>query len=588
LSAGSKIFDLKVFSRLLSFASQHKPKFYASIFIAISLSVIASFRPYLTKMAIDDYVMTNDKEGLFFIVMVMLGVMLIEVLLQYAYVFLANWLGQRIIKDIRDKLFEHIISFKLKYFDSKPIGTLVTRVVSDIETIAEIFSQGLLMIISDVLKMAVVLGIMFYINVQLTLIVLAVLPILLYATRIFQKAVKSTFQIVRSQVSKLNSFVQEHISGMKIVQLFAAEEKEYVKFEKINKAHLDAFIKTVWYYSIFFPIAELLSSITLGLVVWYGGIESVTSKNVTLGELIAFINLIQMLFRPLRQIADKFNVLQMGMVASERIFEIFDTKSNIARNGHKKIDKLKGKIEFENVNFEYVKDHPVLKNMSFTVNPGETIAIVGSTGSGKSTIINIMNRFYEHQGGNVKIDGINIEDYNLDSLREQISIVLQDVFLFSDSILKNIILNKDIGEDEVLKAAKEIEIDEFIEKLPGKFHYNVKERGAMLSSGQKQLISFLRAYLSNPSILILDEATSSIDNYSEELIQKSTEKITQGRTSIIIAHRLSTIKNADRIMVIEKGEIIEIGSHEELYKKDGAYKALYEHQFAKSSSETEV
>jgi subfamily B ATP-binding cassette protein MsbA len=588
LSAGSKIFDLKVFSRLMSFASQHKPKFYASIFIAISLSVIASFRPYLTKMAIDDYVMTNDREGLLFIVMVMLGVMLIEVLLQYAYVFLANWLGQRIIKDIRDKLFQHIISFKLKYFDSKPIGTLVTRVVSDIETIAEIFSQGLLMIISDVLKMAVVLGIMFYINIQLTLIVLAVLPILLYATRIFQKAVKSTFQIVRSQVSKLNSFVQEHISGMKIVQLFVAEEKEYAKFEKINKAHLDAFIKTVWYYSIFFPIAELLSSITLGLVVWYGGIESVTSKNVTLGELIAFINLIQMLFRPLRQIADKFNVLQMGMVASERIFEIFDTKSNIARDGHRKIDKLEGKIEFENVNFEYVKGHPVLKNMNFTVNPGETIAIVGSTGSGKSTIINIMNRFYEHQGGNVKIDGVNIEDYNLDSLREQISIVLQDVFLFSDSILKNIVLNKDIGEEEVFKAAKEIEIDEFIEKLPGKFNYNVKERGAMLSSGQKQLISFLRAYMSNPSILILDEATSSIDNYSEELIQKSTEKITQGRTSIIIAHRLSTIRNADRILVIEKGEIIEMGSHEELYQKDGAYKALYEHQFAKSSSETEV
>jgi len=563
----------------MKYAKVYKLRFNVALFFAVVLSLLASIRPFLTKTAIDDHIMIKDYNGLVVVITLMFSVIIFEVLLQYGYIYLSNWLGQKIIKDIRDSLFDYMLSFRMKYFDKNPLGTLVTRVVSDIETISEIFSQGLLMIISDMLKMFVILFIMFYVNWHLALIVTTVLPLLAYATRVFQKKIKLSFQNVRNEVSKLNSFVQEHISGMRIVQLFVREEKEYRKFVKINNRHKQAHIKSVWYYSIFFPIAELLSSIALGLVVWYGGVQSVTTKTVSLGELIAYINLIQLLFRPLRQLADKFNTLQMGMVSAERVFKIFDTDSHISIEGNHCPTNIKGNITFKNVSFEYSKNNSILKNISFDIKSGETIAIVGATGAGKSTIINILNRFYEYSSGIVSIDNVKIEDYSIQCLRKHIAVVLQDVFLFSDSILNNITLKNNISEEDVIKAAKEIEVHNFINSLPNKYHYNVKERGAMLSVGQRQLLSFLRAYVSNPSILILDEATSSVDTYSEKLIQIATEKITKNRTSIIIAHRLVTIKNADRIIVLDKGRIAEIGNHKELFEKNGFYKKLYEHQF---------
>ncbi|MEN8137669.1 MAG: ABC transporter ATP-binding protein [Bacteroidota bacterium] len=563
----------------MKYAQAYKLQFNFALFFAIVMSLSASIRPYLTKTAIDDHIMLKDYEGLIFIITLMFLVIAVEVIILYGYIYLANWLGQKIVKDIRDSLFKYMLSFRMQYYDKNPIGSLVTRVVSDIETISEIFGQGLLMIISDVLKMMVVLVIMFYVNWQLAMIVVMVLPILAYATRVFQKNIKSAFQSVRNEVARLNSFVQEHISGMRIVQLFVREEQEFNKFKEINKRHMKAHIRSVWYYSIFFPIAELLSSVALGLVVWYGGVQSVTTQAVTLGELIAYINLIQLLFRPLRQLADKFNVLQMGMVSAERVFAIFDTDSHISKDGEYCSKVMKGHISFEKVSFEYLENHSVLKDVSFSVKPGEMVAIVGATGAGKSTIINILNRFYEYNSGTVSIDNVKIEDYSLKCLREHIAVVLQDVFLFSDSIINNITLKGDVSEEDVIKAAKEIEIHEFIDSLPNKYHYNVRERGAMLSVGQRQLLSFLRAYVSNPSILILDEATSSVDTYSEKLIQRATEKITQNRTSIVIAHRLATIRKANRIIVLDNGKVVETGSHEELYAKNGFYRKLYEHQF---------
>lgn len=565
----------------MKYAQVYKLKFNTALFFAIILSLLVSVRPYLIKISIDDYVIKKDYKG-FIIIMILLSlVILLEVIIQYGYAYLSSWLGQKIIKDIRDSLFEYMLSFKVKYFDRTPIGTLVTRVVSDIETISEVFGQGLLMIISDLLKMIVVLFIMFYVNWHLAIIVISILPFLIYATRVFQKNIKHTFIKIRNEVAKLNSFVQEHISGMKIVQLFVQEDKEYIKFKEINKRHMDANIRSVWYNSIFFPVAELLSSIALGLVVWYGGILSITLHTVSVGELIAYISLIQLLFRPLRQLADKFNILQMGMVSAERVFEIFDTNFHISKDGRYNPNTIKGNIVFEDVSFEYSKGNEVLKNVSFSINEGETIAIVGATGAGKSTIVNILNRFYEYSSGKVYIDGVKLEEYSIKSLRKHIAIVLQDVFLFSDSILNNITLKKDIKKEDVIKAAKDIGIHSFIESIPDKYDYNVRERGSMLSSGQQQLLSFLRAYVANPSILILDEATSSVDSNLEKLIQRATEKITKNRTSIIIAHRLASIKNADRIIVIDKGEIKEIGSHKELYDKNNFYRTLYEHQFRK-------
>ncbi|MDP3353870.1 MAG: ABC transporter ATP-binding protein, partial [Flavobacteriaceae bacterium] len=508
--------------------------------------------------------------------------LIVEVLLQLIFIYISNWLGQHIIRDIREKLFKHMMHFKMAYFDKSSVGRLVTRVVSDSETIASFFGQGLFMLVSDLLKMIVVAIVMLWMNWKLSLITFAVLPLLVYATKIFQIAIKSAYQEVRIQVANLNGFVQERIIGMNIVQLFGREDAEYQKFVAINEDHKKAHIRTVWYYSVFFPIAEVLSSVAVGLLVWYGGLRAVVDSSITVGQIIGFITMAEMLYRPLRQIADKFNTLQMGLVAATRVFEVLDTESNLRTIGNIKASNLKGNISFKNVHFSYVKGEEVLKGISFEVKQGERIAIVGATGSGKSTIISLINRFYEIEKGEICLDNQNIEDFTIESLRDEIAVVLQDVFLFSDDIYNNITLkNQDISLDQVMDAAKQIGIHDFVMSLPGGYGYNVKERGAMLSSGQRQLIAFLRAYVSNPTILILDEATSSIDSHSEKLIQFATDKITQNRTSIIIAHRLATVKKVDKIIVMDKGEIKEIGTHKELLKiENGFYKNLYDKQFA--------
>jgi len=575
-------FDIKIFSRLMSFAKKYRLNFFTAAFSTILLSFFAAVRPYILMLTIDEGVIPKDSNALLYYVLLMFGVLGIEVLLEFTFIYFSNWVGQHIIRDIRAKIFRHILQFKMAYFDKNALGKLVTRVVSDIETISAFFTQGVFKITSDLLKMLVVIVIMLIMNWQLALITLLVLPILIYATKRFQIAIKATFQEVRNQVSNLNSFVQERVTGMKIVQLFNREKIEYDNFKEINNKHKQAYIKTIWYYSIFFPIAEIFSSIAIGLLVWFGGLQVVDQSVASVAEIFAFIMYAQMLFQPLRQIADKFNQLQMGIVSGERVFNIIDTHSSIVKQGTLKAKNLKGNITFENVRFSYIKGEEVLKGISLEVQEGQTVAIVGATGAGKSTIINLINRFYEIDSGEIAVDTVSVQNYELESLRKQVAIVLQDVFLFSDSILNNITLkNNAISLAEVTLAAKQIGIHEFIMSLPGNYSYNVKERGGMLSSGQRQLIAFLRAYVSNPSILILDEATSSVDSYAEQMIQFATETITKDRTSIVIAHRLATIKQADKIIVMDKGLIVEEGTHQELLvKENGYYKNLYDKQFS--------
>jgi subfamily B ATP-binding cassette protein MsbA len=576
-----KAFDAKIFNRLLSFSKKYRWEFFIGTFSAILLSLVSVAKPILLEEIVNTYFKNKDKEGILYYSLLMVVFLIAEVFLQFVFIYKVNWLGQHIIKDIRVQLQKHMLQFKMSYFDNSSVGKLVTRLVSDTETIAQFFGQGLFMIISDLLKMFVVAIVMLWMNWRMALIAFIVLPVLIYATKLFQIAIKSAFQEVRIQVANLNGFVQERVTGMKIVQLFNHEKIEYEKFFKINDKHKKANIRTVWYYSIFFPIAEILSSIAVGLLVWYGGLDIVNSGTTEIGQIIAFIMMSQMLFRPLNQIADKFNTLQMGMVAGDRVFEVLDTNDQIAKTGTLEAKNFNGNIAFKNVHFSYVEGEEVLKGISFNVNAGETVAIVGATGAGKSTIINLVNRFYEINEGEICIDNQNILQYTLASLRNQIAVVLQDVFLFSESIYNNITLgDESITLEQVIDAAKEIGIHEFVMSLPNNYHYNVKERGGMLSTGQRQLIAFLRAYVSKPSILILDEATSSIDSYSEKLIQEATDKITQHQTSIIIAHRLTTVKKADRIIVMDKGEIVEQGSHLELLEKNGYYKTLYDMQFA--------
>lgn len=579
--ATGKAFDIKIFVRLMSFAKQYRTRFIIAATSTILLAVFAVLNPVILMMAIDDFTTHKDLTRLLYYTIAMLITLLVQVLFQFSFIYYANWVGQHIIRDIRKKTFRKILSFKMSYFDNSSVGKLVTRVVSDIETIANFFSQGVFMIISDILKMIVVIIVMLYTNWKLALIALVTLPILIYATKIFQIAIKSTFQDVRNQVANLNGFVQERVTGMKIVQLFNREKIEYQNFVSINDKHKKAYIKTVWYYSIFFPIAEILSSIAIGLIVWYGGLQVIADNAVSVAAIIGFIKMAQMLFRPLRQIADKFNQLQMGIVAGERVFDIIDTESSITKSGTITTNNLEGTISFKDVHFSYIKGEEILKGISFDVKKGETIAIVGATGAGKSTIINLINRFYEIDSGTICLDNISVNDYEIDALREKIAVVLQDVFLFSDTIFNNISLkNEHITLDEVKEAAKQIGIHDFIMSLPNNYSYNVKERGGMLSSGQRQLIAFLRAYVSKPSILILDEATSSVDTHSEKMIQYATDKITKNRTSIVIAHRLATIKKADIIIVMDKGNIVEKGSHTELLNKEsGYYKNLYKKQF---------
>mgnify|MGYP002780038849 CR=1 FL=1 len=578
----AKAFDTRLFKRILKYTGPYKNRFYGVIGFAIALSVFAAMRPYLLKLTVDSYIRPEDSRGLLLYITLMGAVLLLEVASQFYFVYWANWLGQDIIKDIRNKLFVHMLRFRMRYFDNAPVGQLVTRTVSDIEQIARIFSQGLFMIISDLLKMVVVLGFMFFMNWKLTWIVILAMPLLVFVTRIFQRKMQVAFEEVRTQVAAINTFVQERVTGMKIVQLFNREAIEYQKFCDINQKHNKAWMKTILYNSIFFPIADIISSLTLGLVVWYGGLRIIAGDEITtFGDLFSYTMFIGMLFNPLRQIADKFNEMQMGMISANRVFEILDTQDNIQDNGSIEAHEFKGDIEFKDVRFSYVGDEEVIKGISLSIKAGQTVAIVGSTGAGKSTIINLLNRFYELKSGSILIDGRAIEQYSLDSLRKQIAVVLQDVFLFADTIYNNITLrNADITHEEVINAAKAIGVHDFIGKLPGGYQYNVKERGIMLSSGQRQLIAFLRAYVANPGILILDEATSSVDSYTEELIQNATEAITRNRTSIVIAHRLATVVNADKIIVMDKGLIVEEGTHSELLEKeDGYYKNLYSSQF---------
>jgi ABC-type multidrug transport system fused ATPase/permease subunit len=579
----AKAFDTNIFKRILKYTKPFQWRFNGVIIFAVSLSVFAALRPYLLKQTVDGYIKTHDQQGLLFYISLMIIVLMAEVFSQFYFVYWANWLGQDIVKDIRIKLFKHMLSFRMKYYDNAPVGQLVTRSVSDIEAIAKIFSQGLFMIISDLMKMLVVLLFMFYMNWRLTWIVIVAMPILVYFTRIFQKKMQVAFEEVRTQIANLNTFVQERVTGMKIVQLFNRETIEAEKFSEINQKHNKAWIKTILYNSIFFPIADIISSLTLGFVVLYGGVKILNGDHfTTFGDLFSYTMFIGMLFNPLRQIADKFNEMQMGMIAANRVFDILDTDDQIQDTGTVEAPVFSGSIEFKDVHFGYLANEEVIKGISFKVNPGETIAIVGATGAGKSTIINLLNRFYEINSGSIFIDNHNVKEYSLSSIRKQIAVVLQDVFLFADTILNNITLNNpEISREQVVEAAKKIGVHDFIMSLPDNYDYNVKERGIMLSSGQRQLIAFLRAYVSNPSILILDEATSSIDTYSEELIQRATETITKDRTSIVIAHRLATIMNADTIIVMDKGLIVEQGTHQELITRtDGYYKKLYDSQFS--------
>ena len=564
----------------------HFVKPYRGVFIAVTLfavlsSIFSTAQPYLIKVAIDNYITPKDYEGLVRIVYILIALLCAEVTMQFLFSYYSNWLGQTVIRDVREKLFAHLLRFKMRYFDKSSIGVLVTRAVNDMERIGEIFSSGLFEMASDILKMFVITIVMFVIDWKLALISYATMPLILYFTRWFQRSMNAAFVEVRHQVANLNAFVQERISGIKVLQLFAQEREELENFKKINEKHKQAWLKTIWYNSIFFPIGDLCVSITIALIVWFGGRQIIGENVYDLGNIFLFIQLSQQLFRPIRHIADKFNTLQMGIIASDRVFAILDTETDTETGGEKELKEVKGNIKFEDVRFEYVAGEEILHGISFEVKEGETIAIVGATGAGKTTITNLLNRFYDLTSGAIYIDGVNIEEYTLSSLREHIATVLQDVFLFADSIYNNITLkNPAITEEEVIAAAKSIGVHNFLMSLPEGYYYNVKERGVMLSAGQRQLIAFLRAYVHKPQILILDEATSSVDSHSEKLIQEATDKMTEGRTSIIIAHRLTTVKKADRIIVLDKGKIVEIGNHEELLQiENGYYRNLYEVQF---------
>ena len=574
-----KVLDFDLLKRVLEFAKPYKVTFFIAALSAILLSVLGPTRPLLINHAIDNYIVIPDKQGLINITMILMAILVFEGVLQFFYIYLSTWLGQHVIQDLRTKVFKHILSLRMKYFDNTPIGTLVTRSISDIETIADIFSQGLLVIIAELLKLIVVVSMMFYVDWRLALIAMLTIPVLLVATSWFKRNIKASFQDVREQVSQLNTFVQEHIVGMNVVQIFNREKSEYDKFFKINKEHRDAHLRSIFYYAVFFPVVEVLSAMSIGLIVWYGGHGILEGKDITVGELIAFILFVHMMFRPIRQLADRFNILQMGIVGSERVFKVLDTEEKIIDNGIKTFTDLKGSIAFSNVDFAYKKGEWVLKDLSFIIDAGKMLALVGSTGAGKTSIVSVLNRFYEINSGAITIDGVNVKDIALTNLRKNIALVQQEVFLFSDSILNNITLfDATVSRETVVAAAKEIGVDEFINSLSGNYDYVVGERGVTLSAGQRQLIAFLRVYIRDPKILILDEATASIDTATEELLQSALEKLSTNRTTIVIAHRLSTIVNADKILHLKNGNLLEEGTHQELLKFKDAYSEMFSKQ----------
>ncbi|MEC7646115.1 MAG: ABC transporter ATP-binding protein [Bacteroidota bacterium] len=574
-----KVLDISLLFRVIAFAKPYKKQFIIATISAIILSFLGPIRPMLINYAIDNFIIISDPENLLKITILLIALLFCEGFIQFFYIYLSTWIGQNVILDLRKKIFKHIMSLKMKFFDKTPIGTLVTRAVSDIETIADIFSQGLLVIIAELLKLVIVLVFMFYTDWRLSIIALLTIPVLLVATAWFKRNIKASFQDVRDKVSSINSFVQEHIVGMNIVQIFNREEAEFKKFKKINAEHRDAHLRSIFYYAVFFPVVEVLSAVSIGLVVWYGGEGIIKGKDITIGEIIAFILFIHMMFRPIRQLADRFNILQMGIVGSERVFRIIDTDEKIKNEGVNELNDLKGNISFDKVWFRYKEEQWILKDLSFSVDAGKFLALVGHTGAGKSSIIRILNRFYEIEKGKIQIDNISIDEITLDSLRENIALVQQEVFLFSDSILNNISLYEEsISKNQIVQASKEIGIYEFIMSLPNGFNYVVGERGVTLSSGQRQLIAFLRVYVRNPKILILDEATASIDSSTEALLQNALKKLSENRTTIVIAHRLSTIVNADKILLLEEGKILEEGTHRSLLEIKGEYYKMYQNQ----------
>lgn len=574
-----QIFDLPTLRRLYTFVDPYKKQFFGLIGIIIVSSVLAPLLPLLIKYTIDGPIATGDYSELALMMAIMIGVLIVQGLVSFVNTYLSGWLGQYIIRDIRVTLYEKIINLRLRFFDQTPIGRLVTRVISDVETLSNVFSDGMAAIAGDILQLVLIIAVMFYTDWKLSLISLSMIPLMLFSTYVFKEKIKDAFNEVRAAVSNLNSFVQEHITGMNIVQIFGSEEAEYKKFEKINTDHRDSNIRSILYYSIYFPVADVIAAAGTGLVVWYGS-KQILAQDVTFGTVTAFVMFIGLFFRPIRQLADRFNTLQMGIVSTDRILKLLDSDDYTENNGTYEPETVRGKVEFKNVWFAYKDDEYVLKDINFHMNEGETIAFVGATGAGKSSIINLLSRFYDINKGEILIDGVDVHDYELTALRRNIGVVLQDVFLFSDTIENNITLgNPAITHEQIVEAAKLVGVHEFIERLPGGYTYNVMERGSTLSVGQRQLISFVRAMVHNPKITVLDEATSSVDSETEELIQHAIETLMEGRTAIVIAHRLSTIQKADKIIVLDKGEIKEQGTHEELLERNGFYANLYRMQY---------
>lgn len=574
-----QIFDLPTLRRLYTFVKPYQSRFYLLIGIILVNAILAPLTPLLIKYTIDHAIVQGDYSELALMLFIMLLVLVVQGLVQFWNTYMSGWLGQYIIRDIRVQLYQKIIGLRLKFFDNTPIGRLVTRTISDVETLSNVFSDGMAAIAGDILQLVLIIGVMFYTDWKLSLISLSMIPLMLFCTYVFKEKIKDSFNEVRAAVSNLNSFVQEHLTGMSIVQIFSSEKIEFEKFQGINKVHRDANIRSILYYSVYYPVADVISAAGTGLVVWYGS-KQILESNVTMGTVTAFVIFINLFFRPIRQLADRFNTLQMGIVSTDRILKLLDSDEYTANEGTFSPDHIAGNVEFKNVWFAYNDEEYVLKNINFKVEEGKTIAFVGATGAGKSSIINLLTRFYDVNKGNILVDGVEVHDYELNALRKHIGVVLQDVFLFSDTIENNIRLGDfTITHEKIVEAAKLVGVHDFIERLPGGYTYNVMERGATLSVGQRQLISFVRAMVHEPKIIVLDEATSSVDSETEELIQKAIEKLMKGRTAIVIAHRLSTIQEANKIIVVDKGEIMEEGNHEELLEKDGFYANLYRMQY---------